>query len=351
MPAITDKGSNILVTGANGFIGTWIVGDLLERGYNVRAAVRSEDKGRHLLDIYKKYENKLKLIAVGDMDAKGAWDEPVKGVDGVIHTAAAVHQHAKTPEEIIEPAVQGVLGLLNSVHKYGTSVKRIVFTSSCATITKGYSSVPVSVSEEDWNDAAVKECEEKGANASPLDMYCASKTLSERAAWDWYNKHKSEISWDIVTLLPPWVFGPMRHHVPSLSAFGGSNRYLYNAITLGDFLGDSPLSTPGHGVCDVRDISEGHIRALEIPEAGGERILLVQSRFVWQDAVDAAHAVKPSPWVSHTAPFVRGEPDGERVRNVTWAPEKEQRILGVKFRSIEETMKDILEDYEKHGWA
>jgi uncharacterized protein YbjT (DUF2867 family) len=72
MPAITDTNSTVLVTGANGFLATWIVGDLLARGYSVHAAVRSEDKGQNLLKIYASYGHKLKLFAIGpDMSAVG----------------------------------------------------------------------------------------------------------------------------------------------------------------------------------------------------------------------------------------------------------------------------------------
>ncbi len=67
MPAVTDTNTIVLVTGANSFVGTWIVGDFLKGGYSVRAAVRNEGKGKHLLDIYKSYGDKLRLVAVGDI--------------------------------------------------------------------------------------------------------------------------------------------------------------------------------------------------------------------------------------------------------------------------------------------
>ena len=66
--------------------------------------------------------------------------------------------------------------------------------------------------------------------------------------------------------------------------------------------------------------------------------------------VDATNAVKPSPWTSHHGAFAKGHPDGTRVHNITWKTEKAQRILGIKYRTLEETAKDILVDYEEHGW-
>ncbi|KAF5348374.1 hypothetical protein D9758_010929 [Tetrapyrgos nigripes] len=367
MPAITDTSSTVLVTGANGFVATWIVGDLLARGYSVRAGVRTEERGQHLLKTYASYGDKLKLFATGDMSAKlvgkhqisvnigycwdGVFDEAVKGVDAILHTAAAVHLYAKDPKEMIDPAIKGIVGILESILKHGTSVKRVVITSTCAAI-KSFSTVPLTLSEENWNDDDVNECEEKGKDANPLAMYAASKTLAERAGWDFYKKHKSEINWDLSFLNPPWIFGPVKHEVKSLDSLNQSSLYYYKAVVEGDFVGGyPPRYAPGHGWVDVRDVSQAHVRALETPAAGGERIIIAAGSFVWQDIVDAVNSISPSPWKSHTAPFAKGDPEGERVRNITWVTDKEKKILGLKFRTLQESARDILEDYENHGWA
>ena len=67
MPALANTNKTVLVTGASGYIATWIVGDLLQKGYTVRAAVRTEVKGKHLLKLYKDYGDKLSIVAVGDI--------------------------------------------------------------------------------------------------------------------------------------------------------------------------------------------------------------------------------------------------------------------------------------------
>jgi len=67
--------------------------------------------------------------------------------------------------------------------------------------------------------------------------------------------------------------------------------------------------------------------------------------------VDAVNSVVPSPWNSHPPPYAQGEPNGQRIRLITWVREKEKGIFGLKFRTIKETAKDILQDYERHGWA
>ncbi|KAG7443070.1 D-lactaldehyde dehydrogenase [Guyanagaster necrorhizus] len=347
MPAVTDTNSTILVTGANGFIGTWIVGHLLKGGYSVRAAVRNEGRGKHLLDIYESYGARLKLFAVGDISKRGAFDDAVKGVDAIIHTASPVHLSADEPSELIDPAVGGVKGILKSALKNGSdSLKRIVMSSSSAAIV-AFSTAPVTVSEADWNEPPIKECEEKGRDASSLAKYSASKTLAEKAAWAFYEKHKPEIKWDISVINPPWVIGPAIHEVTTVDSLNASSKHWYDAIVREDFGGFSPLTTPGHGWADVRDVAMAHVRAMEVPSAGGERIIISVGSWVWQDWLDVISELSPNPYPSRTLP--RGTP-GICQRAITFDMSKEQRILGIKFRMMEETAKDVLADYEHRGW-
>ncbi|RDB23611.1 hypothetical protein Hypma_009300 [Hypsizygus marmoreus] len=343
MPALTSKHATVLVTGANGFIATWIVGYLLEQGYSVRAAVRIAKKGEHLLRTYASYGDKLKLVEVGDVSVDNAFDEAVKGVDGIIHTASPVGLYADEPSEMIDPAVKGVVGILQSAQKHaGHQLARIVITSSCAAISH-FSTVPITLSEADWNDGPVKECEEKGRNADNLSKYAASKVL---AAWEFVDKHKSEITWDIAVINPPWVFGPVKHDVASFETLPPSNQYFYNAVIKGDILGGFPaITTPGHGFVDVRDVAYAHIRALEAPAAGGERIICCAGSFVWQDIIDVANWLSPKPY--HT--IAKGEP-GEKFRAITWNTEKQKRILGIKFRTLESIVRETLTQWAGRGY-
>jgi nucleoside-diphosphate-sugar epimerase len=102
--------------------------------------------------------------------------------------------------------VRGTTSILNSALKHGSTVKRFVLTSSAAAIREN-SPHPRVYTEEDWNDAAVEAVKTKGSAAGPIVIYLASKTLAEKAAWEFVNLHKSEISWDFVVLNPPYIFG------------------------------------------------------------------------------------------------------------------------------------------------
>jgi nucleoside-diphosphate-sugar epimerase len=106
---------------------------------------------------------------------------------------------------LIVPAVRGTATVLNSALKHGSAVKRVVLTSSAVAIRRfGVEGV---FTESDWNDAAVEAVKTKGSAAGPALIYLASKTLAERTAWDFVAAHKSEISWDLVTINPPFIFG------------------------------------------------------------------------------------------------------------------------------------------------
>lgn len=145
-----------------------------------------------------------------------------------MHTASPVTHTAGEPDEIIRPAVKGTTSLLNSVVAHGSSVRRIVYTSAVAAVFS--LSNPKVWDEADWNDDAVRVCEEQGRNAFPMLKYCASKVLSERAAWDIFEKHKASSSWDLVTIIPPYVFGPILHAASGLDALNGSMQEWYDLV-------------------------------------------------------------------------------------------------------------------------
>ena len=107
------------------------------------------------------------------------------------------------------PAVRGTTSILNSALKHGTSVRRIVLTSSVAAVRES-DPAPRDYDETNWNNAAVAAVTSKGSAAGPFLIYLASKTLAERAAWEFVAAHKAELAWDLVAINPPWVFGVRR---------------------------------------------------------------------------------------------------------------------------------------------
>ena len=158
----------------------------------------------------------------------------MKGVDAIAHTASPFQFNVSDPRELIDPAILGTTGILESALKHGQHVKRVIILSSCAAVMEadGYPE-PVVLTEKDWNVRAAANCEKQGKDASLVDAYFASKTLAERAAWDFAEKHKGEISFDIVALDPPYVHGPFLHDVPSADKLNTSLSSVYETAIKG----------------------------------------------------------------------------------------------------------------------
>ncbi|KAF7296278.1 hypothetical protein HMN09_01097100 [Mycena chlorophos] len=335
MPAISS--GKVLVSGANGFIAVWVVRSLLESGFSVRGTVRSEEKGTHLKTLFASYGDKFEVVVVPDITAQGAFDEAVKGVDAIEHTASPFHFQADDPADLIIPAVKGTVGILESARKFGPAVKRIVVTSSVAAVMNNSTAPVTTLTEADWNDGSVKAVEEKGRDAPNALKYRASKTLAERAAWKFAEDHKSEIGWDLVCLNPPLVLGPVIHEIASPSALNTSMAMMYTAFHNTDAGGGSS----GNWI-DVRDLADAHTRALTTAAAGGERIIVASGAYVWQNFLDATPEEKK-------AKYSAGVPgSGKDVQHsVLLDTSKSVRLLGMKYRGFEETTRDAIQDWEE----
>ncbi|CDO69083.1 hypothetical protein BN946_scf184992.g32 [Trametes cinnabarina] len=341
MPAITS--GKVLVTGANGYIATWVVRTLLEQGFSVRGTVRSASKTAYLRDLFKSYCDKFEVVVVEDITKDGAFDDAVKGVDAIEHTASPFYLKAVDPEEVIVPAVHGTTSVLKSAQKYGTSVKRVVITSSTAAVLTP-ASEPHVFSEADWNEASIQEVKEKGRDAGGAAKYRASKTLAERAAWEFYEKNKASLSWDLVVLNPPFVFGPVIHAVDVPENLNESARQWYFNVVKGKLDNDA-LVNDGSSYVDVRDLALAHTLAIQKPPVAGERIIVSASTYKWQDFVSAAHHLDSRIPAGNTS-----YDPAKAVHLIRYSPDKERRLLGIDFRSLEETTKDTLEDFKARGW-
>ncbi|KAJ3517035.1 hypothetical protein NLJ89_g748 [Agrocybe chaxingu] len=373
MPTVP-RGGKVLVSGANGYIAMWTVKILLQQGYRVRGTVRSAEKGKFMSDYFAKlgYGEAFEFVIVQDIIKDGAFDEVVKDVDAIEHMASPVHFNPGDPQgewylcfyfsylislgiETLKPAIQGTVSMLKSAMKNGTKVKRIVITSSTAAIASlnlDLFTEPRIFSERDWNEASPKEVEELGSKASAVTVYRASKSLAERAAWDFYNEHKAQVQWDLTVINPPGVFGPPIHDVTSPKSLNLSLQVWYDMVASGSPKTKEALSQSPAWV-DVRDTALAHVLALNNEAAGAERILTVsdfEGVCYWQKWIDTVNNLKPNPHPSHK--FIFGYPEiaQEKVVLATLDKSKEERIFGIKFKTMEETAKDTLEDFARRGW-
>ncbi|KAH9930002.1 uncharacterized protein B0H18DRAFT_1117073 [Fomitopsis serialis] len=345
MPAITS--GKVLVTGANGYIAQWLVRKLLEQGYAVRGTVRSESKAQQLRETFASHD-KLETMVIEDITKEHAFDEAVRDVDAIAHLASPNIVGVDDPEELIAPAVRGTTRVLESALAYGASVKRIVLTSSCAAIRE-FRDLPRTFTEDDWNEASLAEVRTHGRAASITDKYCTSKVLAERAAWEFVERQKREggIGWDLVSICPSYVFGPPMLPASSPAEMANSLREWYEAVIV---KARDQIEVRSDGMVvemcwvDVRDVAEAHVLAFQKEDAGGQRIIASEGSWKWQDFVKAAHEADGS------------LPGGDATyrpasakHNFVFDASKSTRVLGLKYRTKQESTRDMIYAFKTQG--
>ncbi|KAA1466799.1 D-lactaldehyde dehydrogenase [Dentipellis sp. KUC8613] len=331
-----------LVTGANGYVAVWVVRRLLEDGYSVRGTVRSADKATHLRELFRSYGDKLELVVVPDITEDGAFDEAVKGIDLVEHTASPFTYQADKADDLIAPALKGTTGILNSIKKNGSSVKRVVITGSVASVFNPFVAGPSdrAYDERDWNDSSVEAVTKDPVGTSGLYWYPASKTLGEKVAWEFLEKNKSSVNFDLVVILPSYVFGPALHEVKKPMQLNQSLREIYQyVLKTNDTL---PAPEGVYACIDVRDLADAHVLSAKKPEAANNRLITSGPSFVWQDIIDIAAKSN----VVEADKVVQPTPKSDKnSKPFGIKSEKAEKMLGLKWTSLEDTIKDSIADF------
>ena len=254
-----DKTKPVLVTGATGYVASWLVKKLLEDGITVHAAVRDpnkKEKVAHLDAIAAKSKGNIKYFK-SDLLDKGSYAEAMKGCELVYHTASPFSLEVKDPQkDLIDPAVQGTENVLETANQT-PSVKRVVVTSSCAAIytdaVECKDAPDGKLTEDIWNTTASLD----------YQPYSYSKTLAEKRAWEMAEAQKQ---WDLVTINPSFVMGPPLNPKATTSES-------FNVLKqMGD--GTMKMGAPkmAIGLVDVRDVADAHYQAGFTAKAHGRYI-------------------------------------------------------------------------------
>ncbi|TFY65555.1 hypothetical protein EVG20_g5536 [Dentipellis fragilis] len=333
--------AKVLVTGANGYVAVWVVRRLLEDGYSVRGTVRSAEKGTHLRELFKSYGDKLGLVVVPDITKEGAFDEAVKGIDIVEHTASPFHLEVDIADDLIAPAVKGTLSILESIKKNAPLVNRVIITGSVSSVFNAFVKGPARLYDEnDWNDSVIEVVEKNPKHSPPIFWYLASKTL---AAWEFMEKNKPAINFDLVVVLPTYVFGPALHEVKAPMQLNQSLREVYQYVLKTQ---DTLPAPEGVYACvDVRDCAAIHVLSAKTPEVGNNRLIASGHGFRWQDISDIAASSKV---VDHNV-VVRATPgsvtDKSKVSGLV-RTDKAETLFGFKWTSLEDTVRDTLASFK-----
>ncbi|XP_038901183.1 phenylacetaldehyde reductase-like [Benincasa hispida] len=314
----------VCVTGGSGYIASWIVKFLLQRGYTVRASVRDPDdpiKTAHLVALDGAAE-RLHLFKANLLE-EGSFDSAIEGCQGVFHTASPFFHTASDPQgELIEPALKGTLNVLNSVAK-ASSVKRVVLTSSMAAVS--YSTrpqTPQTIVDDTWfSDPQM--CTDQQL------WYPLSKTLAEEAAWNFVR----EKGIDMVTMNPAMVIGPLLQ--PTLNTSADA---ILNLIS-----GAETFPNAAFGWVNVKDVANAHIEAYEIASAKG-RYCLVERAVHYSEMVNIIHQLYPSLQLPH-------KPADEKLFVLAYQVSTEKaKSLGIEFIPLEESLKETVESLKEKNF-
>ncbi|CAL9761546.1 unnamed protein product [Musa acuminata subsp. burmannicoides] len=316
----TGNGQTVCVTGAGGFIASWLVKLLLQKGYTVKGTVRNPDdpKNAHLTAMEGAADRLL--LCKADLLDYGALREAIDGCHGVFHTASPV---TDDPEEMVEPAVRGTRYVIHAAADAGT-VRRVVFTSSIGAVTMDPGRGPdVVVDESCWSD--LEHCK------NTRNWYCYGKAVAEKAAWEVARETGVELAvvnpvLALGPLLQPQVNASIAHILKYLD--GSATRYT-NAV---------------QGYVDVRDVAEAHVRVFEAEAAAGKRFICIERVLHREDVVRILSKLFPEYPVPNTCS------DEVNPRKKPYKFSNQQlKDLGVQFRSVIQSLYDTVKSLQEKG--
>lgn len=257
--------NTVLVTGGTGFLGAYCILRLLQAGYRVRTTVRDLRRSAEVREMLRNggaSDDAAVEIVQADLTRNEGWSAAVTGCTYVLHVASPFPARAPRDEnELIIPARDGTLRVLRAARAAG--IRRVVLTSSFAAIGYGHARVDHVFTELDWTDP-----DRPGVGA-----YQRSKTLAERAAWDYVQGEGDGLELAVVN--PVGIVGPLLGN-PTTSIL------LIQSLLNNELPALARLS---YGLVDVRDVADLHLRAMIDPAARGERFLATAGDSLWASEI------------------------------------------------------------------
>jgi len=332
----------VVVTGANGYLGSHIVKQLLEKDYTVHACVRNasnESSVRHLLQLPSAADN-LKLFSTGDLgdaSVKGRYDEPLKGCHAIIHSATPLSPKLSGKEfdgerDVLRPGMNGTRELLDSIVKCENrmSIHCLVLTSSMSAAAP--SPEPAVKDESHWSDDV--------AQLSRGNFYGCLKTRQEKLCHQWIKQQAATLATNFrfVAICPTMIIGPPVgsdqegfSYTPS-----GTMGVFHHWLT-----GGKP-SAPNDSMSfiDVRDCANMHIASMEKADASGRYFSLVES-WHWNDILNTLKELYPG-----IPPFTLYE--GNKIIPTRFNLQR-MNSLGVKPKGIRTILKDSISFFKDIG--
>ena len=251
----------VLVTGASGFIAEHCIIELLKNGYSVKGSLRTMNREQEVRDAVKTETDDTKLeFCKLDLLEDDGWEDAMWDCDYLMHVASPfVIEDPKDENDLIKPAKEGTLRALNAAKKAG--IKRVVLTSSVAAVNSHMMSG--TSDHTTWTDI----------NSKYVTPYQKSKTIAEKAAWDFYNNQDNSNKMELAVINPGGVMGPQLGN-----DLGGASTQIVSQLISGKFPMIPALSFP---FIDVRDVAILHLKAMTTPDADGKRFIAAHSKPTW----------------------------------------------------------------------
>ncbi len=318
--------SPVLVTGASGYVGAQLVAALLKAGRPVRATVRSAPREQELRAAVRgggADDSALEVI-LAELMSDAGWPAAMAGCEEVHHVASPIPaSQPDDPDELVIPAREGTLRVLRAARDAGA--RRVVLTSSFAAI--GYTPKPgAEYTEADWTDP----------DMPGLPPYPRSKTVAERAAWDFIESEGGDT--ELVVVNPTFILGP------SLTNQLGSSLTLIKAMLDGSM---QVVRRQRFGVADVRDVADLHIRAMASPDAAGKRFLALADGPTISFLTVARILREQLGPLAERAPTE--EAPGEEPPELIIHNDRARDELGWRPRPVTETIVQTAESLRDHG--
>jgi nucleoside-diphosphate-sugar epimerase len=308
-------------------VGTQLIARLLRDGKGpVRGQVRSATRAGELRAALRRggADPAGLDVVTADLMADEGWKAAMAGVEEVYHVASPIPPaQPDNPDELIVPAREGTLRVLRAARDAGA--RRVVLTSSFAAI--GYTPKPgAEFTESDWTDP----------DMPGLPPYPRSKTIAERAAWDFMTSEGGGT--ELTVINPTFILGP------PLTEAVGSSMYLIKAM----FSGQMAVA-PRHrfGIADVRDVADLHVRAMAAPGAAGRRYIGVSDRPPVTYLELAGFLRERYGQLAAMAPTT--EAAGDEPPRLTIHNDRAKNELGWRPRPAEETITDTVDNLRERG--
>nr|XP_043609508.1 cinnamoyl-CoA reductase 1 [Erigeron canadensis] len=317
-------GEIVCVTGASGYIGSWLVRLLLDRGYTVNATVKNlkDEKETKHLEALEGAQSRLRLFQIDLLDYDSIV-AAVTGTSGVFHLASpCIVDKVHDPEkELLAPALKGTHNVLRAAKELG--VKRVVVTSSVSAVVPSPNwPADVPKSEDCWTD--VEYCKQKEL------WYPLSKTQAEKAAWEF----AKENGLDVVVVNPGTVMGPIIP--PTLNASMLMILRLIQGCT-------ETYENFYMGSVHVKDVALAHILVYENRAATG-RHLCVEAICHYGDLAAKVAELYPEYKIPRLPKDT--QPGLMRFKNAA----KKLMDLGLEFIPMEDIIKDSVESLKSKGF-